>query len=67
MYIPRSGSEVTNGGVSGVMRSNLGKVMEGKGRSESSENARSPRRMRGEHRRMLNGCYSVQVITVFSP
>ena len=39
MYIPRSRNEVTNGGVSGVMWSNLGKVMEGKGRSESSEDA----------------------------
>ena len=29
-----------NGGVSGVMRSSLGKVMEGKGRLESSEDAR---------------------------
>ena len=39
MYIPRSGSEVTNGGVTGVMWSNLKKVIEGNGRSESLEDA----------------------------
>ena len=53
-----------NGGVTGVVRSSLRKVMEGDGKVMEG---RSHRRVRGEHRRMSIRCYSVQVVTAFPP
>ena len=49
-----------SGGVIGVVRSSLRKVMEVNGKVMEGG---SHRRVRGEHRRMFNGHYSVQVMT----